>query len=123
MRVGWPARGRRSKYGNTLTIVDGHAFASFREADRYRELRLLERAGTIRDLELQPAYVLHAPRLGADGELVGLVPIAKYIADFRYVDVASGLDVVEDSKGVQTPVYRLKRKLIAIEYGIHVREV
>jgi hypothetical protein len=113
---------RRSKYRNLETVVDGHAFDSRREATRYRELRLLERAGEIAGLELQPAYVLHAPVLNAAGELVGLKAIGKYIADFKYREVASGLDIVEDSKGVRTPVYRLKKKIIAIEYGIQIRE-
>jgi hypothetical protein len=113
---------RRSKYHNLETVVDGHVFDSRREANRYRELRVLERAGEIADLELQPPYVLHAPKLNAAGELVGLVAIGKYIADFRYHDVASGLEVVEDAKGVRTPVYRLKAKIIAVEYGIQIRE-
>jgi uncharacterized protein DUF1064 len=113
---------RPSKYHNLETVVDGHRFDSRHEATRYRELRLLERAGQIADLELQPAYVLHAPRINAAGELTGLVPIGKYIADFRYRDVASGLEVVEDAKGVRTPVYKLKSKIIAVEYGIQIRE-
>jgi uncharacterized protein DUF1064 len=113
---------RQSKYHNLETVVDGQVFDSQREATRYRELRLLERAGAIAGLELQPAYVLHAPVLSAAGELVGLKAIGKYIADFKYRELASGLDVVEDSKGVRTPVYRLKKKIIAIEYGIQIRE-
>ena len=117
------ARGRRTKYHNRETVVDGHRFASRREAARYGELRLLERAGQIAGLELQPAFVLHAPKLNSDGELVRLVSIGKYLADFRYRDLISGLEVVEDAKGVRTPVYRLKSKLIAVEYGITIREV
>jgi Protein of unknown function (DUF1064) len=122
LRVTAENKHRRSKYRNLETVVDGHAFDSRREAARYRELRLLERAGEIAGLELQPAYVLHAPVLSAAGELVGLKAIGKYIADFKYRELASGLDVVEDSKGVRTPVYRLKKKIIAVEYGITIRE-
>jgi hypothetical protein len=122
LRVTAENKHRRSKYRNLETVVDGHVFDSRREAARYRELRLLERAGEIAGLELQPAYVLHAPVLNAAGALVGLKAIGKYIADFKYRELASGLDVVEDSKGVRTPVYRLKKKIIAIEYGIQIRE-
>lgn len=102
------------KYGAKKAVVDGISFDSRREARRYQQLRLLERAGQIRDLELQPVYRLHA--LGG-GE------IAKYVADFKYVEVSTGRTVLEDAKGHPTRVYRLKRKWLLAEYGISVREV
>lgn len=105
---------KKHKYGAKKAVVDGIPFDSRREARRYQQLRLLERAGQIRDLELQPVFRLHA--LGG-GE------VAKYIADFRYVDVPTGHTVIEDAKGVRTAVYRLKRRLVLAEYGISVREV
>lgn len=113
------------KYHNVPTVVDGYAFDSQREARRWRELVLLARAGEIRELERQPVYPLHAPVRTADGALVvGAVKVSDYIADFRYRDrrLAWAL-IVEDAKGVRTPVYRLKKRHLAAEYGIAIVEV
>ena len=104
---------RTHKYRAVRTVVDGRTFASKREARRYGELRLMERAGNIGQLELQPVYVLHAP----GGQVIG-----KYVADFRYVD-AGGDETVEDAKGVRTPLYRWKKKHAEAEYGITIFEV
>jgi hypothetical protein len=105
---------RRSKYNATPTEVDGIRFASQAEARRYGELKLLERAGVIRDLVVHPAYDL----------VVGGMSVGAYVGDFAYREARpfSGL-VVEDVKGVRTPVYRLKRKLMLAVHGIDVREV
>lgn len=105
---------KKHKYGAKKAVVDGISFDSRREARRYQQLQLLAQAGQILDLELQPVFRLHA--LGG-GE------VAKYIADFRYVDVATGHTVIEDAKGQPTRIYRLKRKWLHAEYGISVREV
>lgn len=105
---------RRHKFGAKACVVDGVKFPSRREARRYQQLRLLERAGEIGHLELQPAYPLHAH---------GGHQVAKYVADFRYVVVSTGEVVVEDAKGVKTPIYRLKARWLKAEYGIEVREV
>ena len=102
---------RRAKYGAVPTVVDGVRFASKREAARYRELRLLERAGEIARLELQPRYPL-----SVSGETIG-----SYVADFRYV--RAGVEVVEDVKGVKTPMYRWKKKHLRAEYGVEIEEV
>lgn len=105
-----------TKYGAIPTTLDGHRFDSRAEARRYAELRLLERAGEIADLELQPAYPL----------VVNGVKVATYRADFRYRDVATGAVAVEDVKGGRatvTPVYRLKRRLVLALYGIEIKEV
>ncbi len=83
------------------------------EARRYQELRLLERAGEIRDLELQPRYPLRV-----NGRL-----ICTYVADFRYWDVREGRQVVEDAKGVRTSTYKIKAKLMAAVHNIEVEEV
>ena len=103
---------RRSKYGNQATYVDGRRFSSKREAARYQTLRLLELAGEIRALECQPRYPL----------VVAGVKVGTYVADFVYA-TAEGALVVEDAKGVRTPVYRLKAKLLRALYGHEVREV
>ena len=110
------------KYHAMPTHVDGQRFASRREARRYGELRLQERAGEISNLELQPEYVLHAPVLNAAGEVIGLRIIGSYFGDFRYRDRAGAI-VVEDAKGVRTPLYRWKRKMVDAEYGIRILEV
>lgn len=107
----------RSKYGAIPLVVDGVRFASSREARRYGELRLLERAGQIWDLTLQPEFPLHAQGLETcECELVG-----KYRGDFAYATREG--TVVEDVKGVRTPLYRWKKKHVEIEYGIRIVEV
>lgn len=111
-----------SKYRAVRTAVDGIVFDSKREAARY--LELLDRHVVIRNLEIQPRF----PLKGADGSIVGV-----YVADFRYQESmhhhgpdgafdAWTEDVVEDVKGVKTPVYRLKKKLFEAQYGIQIRE-
>lgn len=101
------------KYGAIPTTVDNVRFASRAEAARYRELKVLARAGKIRDLELQPRYPL----------VVNGITICTYVADFRYT--ASRLVVVEDVKSPATitPVYRLKRALMRAVYNIEIQEV
>lgn len=102
----------RSKYGALPTMVDGIKFASKAEARRYGALRLLERAGEIHALTLQPVYRLHV-----DG-----VPVGKYIADFQYYQ-RNGELVVEDVKGLPTPVYKLKKRIVEALYHISITEV
>ena len=104
---------RPSKYRAKPTEVDGITFASKGEAHRYRQLCLRVRAGEIRDLELQPRYPL----------VVNGVNVGTYVADFRYVETATGETVTEDFKGVRTPVFRLKSKLVRALYGVDVVEV
>ena len=84
-------------------------FASKREADRYGELELLQRAGQIVNLRCQVAYPLD----------VGSIHICNYIADFIYQE--NGETVVEDAKGFHTPVFKLKQKLLKAIYGIEIR--
>ena len=103
---------KQPKYRNTRTVVDGIAFDSKAEATRYAELRLMLDAGTIYGLRLQPRYPL----------TVNGMKIGTYVADFAYVD-AAGDDVVEDVKGVRTPVFKLKAKLMKAVHGITVEEI
>lgn len=108
----------RSKYRAVPTVVDGIRFASKKEARRYQELRLLEKAGEIRGLTLQVPLVLSA---GNDRR----TSIGKYVADFVYEE-RTGQDWchrVEDAKGFKTPLYRWKKKHVAAQYGIEIREV
>ena len=102
--------GKRSKYKAIKTEVDGIVFDSKKEAKRYQELRLLERAGEISNLELQPKYVI----------TINGQKVCTYVGDFRYF--TNSKRVVEDCKGFRTPVYRLKRKLLSIVYNVTVLE-
>lgn len=101
---------KTNKYGAVPTEVDGRRFASKKEAARYGELCLMERAGEIQNLECQKRFHLD----------VNGVHICDYIADFVYQDV-TGL-VVEDTKGFVTPVYALKKKLMWACHGIAIVE-
>lgn len=109
-----------SKYGAQRTTVGDQTFDSKREARRYVELTMLQRAGVICWLERQVPYLLYAPalRAAADGELV---IVGTWLADFRYVE--GGRVVIEDVKGVKTAVYRLKKKLVEATYGVRIVEV
>ena len=100
---------RRRKYNNRPTVIDGYRFDSKLEASRYGELRLLEKAGDIKDLEVHPHYPL---------EVNGL-KICTYEADFRYTD-NRGTIHVEDVKGFDTAVSRIKRKLVKATCEINV---
>lgn len=108
----------RNKYGNRKATVDGMAFDSRKEAARWRELTLLERAGEITGLQRQVKYEL-IPSQRIEGKVVER-PCA-YIADFVYRQ--DGRTVVEDTKGVRTEAYRIKRKLMLKVHGIRIREV
>lgn len=103
-----------NKYHAKRLMVDGHKFDSIREADRYCELKLLEKAHVISDLELQPVYMLQEA-FSCDG---GWERAITYVADFRYKE--GGRTVVEDVKGMRTEVYKIKRKLFLKRYGDEV---
>lgn len=100
----------RSKYRAVPTMIDGITFHSKAEAARYGELKLLALAGEICGLTLQPKYPIGDP------------VVAHYIADFQYYR-KDGEFIVEDVKGVRTPVYRLKKKLVEAQHGIRILEV
>lgn len=106
-----------NKYGNKKTVRNGITFDSMREAARYDELMLMLRAGVIKDLRLQPEYILQQAFITPDGERIKAV---KYIADFRYI--MDGQTVVEDVKGYKTKEYELKKKLMAGK-GIKIHEI
>lgn len=100
-----------TKYRAVKTTVGNITFDSKREAARFQELRLLFRAGEIRNLELQPKldFVLEGEK------------IFTYRPDFIYFD-RYGSRVVEDVKGVRTAVYRLKKKLIEKQFKLKIME-
>ena len=107
----------RSKYGAKKVTVNGITFDSRKEANRYTELVLLERAGKISGLERQVKFEL-IPSQMVDGKVVERA--CHYVADFVYME--NGTKVVEDVKGYKTPEYIMKRKLLLKEYGIQVKE-
>ena len=109
-----------NKYGNMKTEIDGITFASKHEAQRFAELKLLERAGEISDLQLQRVFTLIGAQRDKDGKVIERP--CKYIADFAYKDQTGKL-IVEDAKGLRTDVYRIKKKLMLSIYGIQIKEV
>lgn len=110
---------RLNKYGNRKVEIDGIRFDSLKEARRWQELRLLERAGEIHGLKRQVPFVL-IPSQKRGGKVIER-PV-KYVADFTYYGTDDELNV-EDTKGMRTQEYIIKRKLMLWEFGIQVREV
>lgn len=106
------------KYKNRKTETDGIVFDSAKEAQRWQELKLLERAGAIFDLARQVSFIL-IPAQYIDGKCAERA--VTYIADFVYTE--NGGTVVEDAKGVRTKEYIIKRKLMLHKYGVRIREV
>jgi len=112
-----------SKYKAKPTVVDGIRFASMKEARRYKELMLLARAGEITHLVLQPRFDLWAAT-PMRGGYHGIKCVGAYVADFQYRDQRiEGVTVVEDVKGMKTPMYRLKKKMAEACHCIEIREI
>ena len=103
-----------SKYGNRKTELDGMMFDSRKEAQRWAELKWMERGRLISGLERQVAFEI-IPKTDK-------YRAVKYVADFVYTDAETGEKVVEDCKGMRTDVYLLKKKLMYWKYGIDVKE-
>ena len=118
-----------SKYNSRKAVVDGITFDSGREAERYSQLKLLERAGKISWLRLQVRFEL-LPAQYEETEAVYIRGAKKgqpkrgkcienavfYIADFVYCD-EYGRMIVEDAKGCRTKDYIIKRKLFRWKFG------
>ena len=110
----------KSKYSNKKVNIDGITFDSMKEANRYRELKLLEKVGEISNLVLQPVYVL-LESFEYKGEKIRAI---KYLGDFEYVDSKTGSKVLEDTKGFKTKDYLIKVKLLKSKYlDIDFREL
>lgn len=107
---------KQSKYRNKKTQVDGIKFDSIKEANRYKELKLLQKAGEIGFLERQVVYELE----------VNNEKVCAYVADFVYVETKTGEKIVEDVKSEFTrklPIYRQKKKLMKAIHQIEIKEV
>ena len=126
----------KMKYGNRKVNINGDVFDSRKEYRRWQELKLLERSGKITDLRRQVKYVLippqrkHTNEIYKSGKNKGNFKPGKlierecsYIADFVYFDAEKYQLVVEDTKGVRTKDYVIKRKLMLYMHGIRIVEV
>jgi hypothetical protein len=103
----------RPKYGNKKTVVDGITFDSKWESQRYLYLKSLEKAGRIKNLELQPRFLI----------TVNSQKICTYVADFQYDKETKDGDwkhIIEDAKGVETPEFKLKNKLMKAVHNIEI---
>lgn len=118
-----------AKYGNKKVEVNGIVFDSKKEARRYNELLLLEKAGVIQNLTRQVKFVLipaqrEPDTFGKRGGIKKGKTIEKecsYVADFYYKE--NGVPIVEDTKGFRTKDYIIKRKLMLHVHGIRIKEV
>lgn len=104
-----------NKYHAIKTEIDGILFDSRKEAARYQDLKILERAGVIKMLEIQRKFDL----------IVNDQKICSYICDFSYYDMEKQEWIIEDTKSsaTKTTVYRLKKKLMFACLGIEITEV
>ena len=127
----WYGRRNNTKYNNRKVTLYGEEFDSQKEAKRYAELLLLQRAGKIKDLQRQVKFVLiptqrEPDTIGARGGVHKGKLIEKevsYYADFVYTDLETGREVVEDTKGVRTEEYVIKRKLMLWIHHIRIVEI
>lgn len=103
-----------NKYRNQKIKENGLTFDSKKEYYRYCDLKLLERAGVVSDIQRQVKFELIPKQ---EGERA-----VTYVADFVYRD-KQGKTIVEDTKGVRTKEYIIKRKLMLWRYGIKILEV
>jgi hypothetical protein len=108
-----------SKYGNKKC----RGFHSKGEANRFNELKIMEKAGEIKNIRTQVKYVLLDKIPPRWNNLKGQREIS-YMADFVYNDCKTNRDIVEDYKGYQTDVYKLKKKMLLARYpDMDFREV
>ena len=118
---------KRSKYGSRKITRNGITFDSAKEARRYGELLLLERAGAIANLQMQVKFVLIPAQYETTYTKTGkekqkcIERECSYIADFVYYE--NGKKVVEDTKGFKTKDYIIKRKLMLYVHGIEIKEI
>lgn len=117
---------KRNKYG--AKRVGEHA--SKKEHNRANQLKLWQRAGLISNLREQVPFELIPAQYGQCGTDLKGKPVrvcieksCKYIADFVYTDNETGQTIVEDTKGVRTKEYIIKRKLMLYLHGIRIKEV
>lgn len=121
----------KSKYNAKKVVIDGIKFDSLKEGRRYKELKLLESRGLITSLELQKKFILIPAQSEPDsigkrgGRIKGklIEREVAYYADFYYFDAMTQEWTVEDTKGMKTPEYIIKRKLMLWIHGIRIKEI
>lgn len=114
------SRRKANKYGAERTGTH----ASKKEHNRAVQLQLLQRAGVIAGLREQVPFVLVPAQYGDEGGKRRCIEReVRYVADFVYTDPATGLQVVEDTKGFRTKEYIIKRKLMLHVHGIRIKEL
>jgi len=112
---------KKPKYKNTKVVYDGIKFDSKLELKRYKQLKILENNGNITDLKLQPSFLLSNTLKVLKNGKKQTYRKTVYKADFSYYK--DGLYIVEDTKGIETETYKLKRKLfLALDYCDVFRE-
>ncbi len=121
----------------TTLEVDGkpHIFPSQAEASRYLQLKCLQKAGIVKEIELQPVFELQPAYRKCCGHVIpsstllfkklkkcpicgGKMPITRarvYRADFR-VTYADGHQEIEDVKGMETEMFKIKRDFFEFKY-------
>lgn len=110
------------KYNSRKTVVDGIKFDSKKEAARYKQLKVFENSGVIQNLRLQVKYTLIPSQYEViDGKKKLVERECAYYADFVYDK--NGKTIVEDTKGMKTPEYIIKRKLMLFLKNIKIKEV
>ena len=110
-----------SKYGAQKTTFQGMTFDSKKEAERFAELRYMQMGKLIGGLQCQYKFMLIPPQKDENGKVIERA--VYYVADFVYTDLKTGELVVEDTKGVKTKDYIIKRKLMLHVHGIRIREI
>lgn len=103
---------KKSKYNNKKVVINGLRFDSTKEGNRYLELKEMQENKEIFDLQLQPCYEC----------IVNGMLICRYNGDFKYNTIDPITTVVEDVKGMKTPVYKLKKKLMKAIFNIEIKE-
>ena len=107
-----------NKYNAKKTEYKGIIYDSKWEANRAYELEMLQRAGQIKDLQLQVRFILQEDYINNKGQKIR--PIS-YIADFVYNQ--GDETIVEDAKGIKTDAYKIKKKLMLYFFNIRIKEV
>lgn len=108
-----------AKYHNKKVKYDGYTFDSIKEKNYYIKLKLLEKAGKIKELELQKEYELQ-PSFKLNNKTSRKIT---YRADFTYKTTEDDKLHVVDIKGFRTDVYRLKKKIFEYKYRIEIEEI
>ena len=105
--------------GNKYHARKSGGYASRKEHRRANELKLLQKAGIISNLREQVRYELIPAQYDNQGKLIERA--CSYVADFVYTE-KNGETIVEDTKGMRTDVYRIKRKLMLHVHGVKIIE-